>query len=172
MFSHSDKYNRRSKRKLTTRWQTRQCRLLLKWNKVSAFTFCNLRNSTNKYCFVALYSVVADHFSTSVQAVCELIISCSLLVIAWNKHEWTSKGILFQPRKDVNTHYFSPSSNPPMLIYFPVWFVCWTKMADSALWLVRLPVNQTPGKGSVCSPLTIVLNCTDSSLNLCTFLKY
>ncbi len=42
-----------------------------------------------------------------------------------------------------------PSSSPPMLIYSPVWFVCCTKMADLVLWLVRLPVNQTPGEGSI-----------------------
>ncbi len=29
------------------------------------------------------------------------------IVIEWNKHEWTSEEILFQPRKDINTHYFS-----------------------------------------------------------------
>ncbi len=38
--------------------------------------------------------------------------------------------------KDVNTHHFSSSSRP-MLINSPVWFVCPTKMADSALWLVK-----------------------------------
>ncbi len=35
-----------AKKKLTTLWQTRQSRLLLVWNKVSAFKFCNFeRNS-------------------------------------------------------------------------------------------------------------------------------
>ncbi len=42
----------------------------------------------------------------SVQMAHEVIISSSLLVIAWNKHEWTSEGIFFQLRKDVNTHLF------------------------------------------------------------------
>ncbi len=69
-------------------------------------------------------------------------------VIAWNKHEWSSEGILFQLQKDVNTHHFS-SSSPPTLIYSPVWFVCRTKMADSVLRLVGSPVNQTPSKGSI-----------------------
>ncbi len=59
------------------------------------------------------------------------IISSSLLVIAQNKHEWTSEGILFQPLKDVNTHNFSNTS-PPMLIYYCL--VCLSdKMADWAL---------------------------------------
>uniref|UniRef100_A0A673NMM7 Espin like a n=1 Tax=Sinocyclocheilus rhinocerous TaxID=307959 RepID=A0A673NMM7_9TELE len=43
--------------------------------------------------------------------------------------------VLFQLWKDVNTHHFS-SSSP---LTNPVWFVCQTKMADSALLLVRLP---------------------------------
>ncbi len=74
--------------------------------------------------------------------------SFTILVIAWNKHEWTSEGILFQLWKDVNTHHFS-SSSPPTLSSSPVWFVFLTKMADSALWLVRSPVNQTPCEGSI-----------------------
>ncbi len=44
-------------------------------------------------------------------------------------------------------------SNPPTLIYSPVWFVCQTKMADSALCLVRSPVNQTPCEGSITSEI-------------------
>ncbi len=42
---------------------------------------------------------VTDRCSASVQVTHKLIISSSLLVIAWNKHERTSEGILFQPRK-------------------------------------------------------------------------
>ncbi len=76
-------------------------------------------------------------------------ISSSSLVIAQNKHEWTLEGILFQPWKDVNAHLFFPSSSPPMLIYSPVWFVCQTKMAYSALLLVRSAVNQTPCEVSI-----------------------
>ncbi len=49
------KIDRRAKRKLTMRRHTRQSRFLLVWNKVYAFKFSNfLRNSNNKYCFVAL----------------------------------------------------------------------------------------------------------------------
>ncbi len=43
------------------------------------------------------------------------VIDHLLLVIAQNKHEWTSEGILFQLWKDVNAHYYS-SSSPPMLL--------------------------------------------------------
>ncbi len=35
-----------------------------------------------------------DRYSTSVQVAREPIISSSLLVIVWNKHEWTSEGIV------------------------------------------------------------------------------
>ncbi len=62
------------------------------------------RNSNNIYHFVALQCVVTDHCSTSVLR--GPIISSSLLDIAWNKHEWTSEGILFQPWKDINIHFF------------------------------------------------------------------
>ncbi len=54
--------------------------------------------------------------------------------------------VLFQPLKDVNAQLFSSS---PKLIYSPVWLVCRTKLADSALWLVRLPVNQTLCEGLI-----------------------
>ncbi len=97
---------------------------------------------------MALSCLVTDRCIASVQAARKLIISSSLQVIAWNKHEWTSEGILFQPWKDVNTQHFLNSS-PPTLIWSPIWFVCWTKKADSASWLVRSPVNQTPGEGSI-----------------------
>ncbi len=50
----------------------------------------------------------------------------SYLLKAWNEHEWTSEGILFQPRKDIITHNVS-SLSPLKLIYSPVWFVCRTK---------------------------------------------
>ncbi len=33
----------------------------------------------------------------------EQINSSFLLVIAWNKHEWTSEGILFQSQKDISS---------------------------------------------------------------------
>ncbi len=49
------KIHRGAKRKLTTCLHTTQSRLLLVWNKVSAFKFCPfLRNSNNKYNFVPL----------------------------------------------------------------------------------------------------------------------
>ncbi len=135
-----------AKKTLTTRRHTRQSRLLSVLNKVSEFKFCHfLRNSNNKFCFVALKCVVTDRCSTSVQAACDRSSLTSYST------EWTSEGILFQLWKYVNKHYFS-SSSLPMLIYSPVWFVCQTKMADLALWLLRLPVNQTPGEGSIEQP--------------------
>ncbi len=88
---------------------------------------------------------MADHCSASVQAACELKISSSLLVIAQNKHEWTSEGII------------SSTESCPVTLFFKFTFtgvnllsclVCLSnKMADSVLWLVRSPVNQTPAKG-------------------------
>ncbi len=49
---------------------------------------------------------MTDRCSTSIQAAHEPSISSSLLVIAQNKHEWTSDSILFQLRKDVNARQF------------------------------------------------------------------
>ncbi len=66
--------------------------------------------SKTKYCFIALWYDMTDRCSTSVQAAHEAIISSSLLVIAWYKHEWPSDGILFQLQKDISTHHFSSSS--------------------------------------------------------------
>ncbi len=43
---------------------------------------------------------MTDHWNASVQATCDPIVSSILLVIAQNKHEWKSEGILFQPWKD------------------------------------------------------------------------
>ncbi len=106
--------------------------------------FCFI-NSNNKYHFVALQCDVTEHYSTSVQALCEPIISSSLLDIAWNKNERTSEGILFQPWKDINTNFSSSSS--PTLTYSPVWFVCPTKMIQHYDWSasdrlsVRFSVN-------------------------------
>ncbi len=45
--------------------------------------------------------VVTDCCSASAQAGREAIVSTGLIVIAWNKHEWTSESILFQLRKDI-----------------------------------------------------------------------
>ncbi len=52
----------------------------------------------------------------SVQAARELIISSSLLVIAQNKHEQTSEGILFQLHAERRQYTLSSSLSPPMLI--------------------------------------------------------
>ncbi len=108
MLSRSEKY--RAKRTLTTHRQTRQSRLLLIWN---IFIFKEIQ-TIKPFCGSLMCRdpflqsmVVTDCCSVSVQAACELTISFSLLVISWNKHEWTSEGILFQPRKDVNTQIFS-----------------------------------------------------------------
>ncbi len=75
--------------------------------------------------------------SASVQAAREPFIS-SLLVIAWNKHEWTLEGILFQPQKDVKTPFFKFRSTDVNLLLSCGLFVG----QNSALWLVRSPVNQ------------------------------
>ncbi len=53
-----------------------------------------------------------------------------------------------------------------MLIYSPVWFVCQTNMADSALWLVRSPVSQTPCEGSV-APLFLIIMSISHNVTLC-----
>ncbi len=82
---------------------------------------------------------MTDRCSASVQSAHEPIV----------QREWTSEGILFQLRLYVNTHQFVKLS-PLMLIYSTVyWFVFSDKMADSPLILVRSPVNQTFGKGSI-----------------------
>ncbi len=88
-----------------------------------------LRNPKNKY-HLWLFNVsqLLSSSGTSRHLV-------SVLVISWNKHEWTSECILFQLRKYINAHHFS-SSSPLMLIYSSLWFVCWTKISDTALWLV------------------------------------
>ncbi len=75
----------------------------------------------------------------------ELIISSSLLVLAQNKHEWTPEAICFNHEK-TSMHTISQfrSQSPPTLSCL----VClWDKREDSALWLIRSPVNQIPGKG-------------------------
>ncbi len=77
--------------------------------------------------------------------VAPIIASLLLVIIARNKHEWTSESILIQLWKDVNTQ---PFSSPPTLIYSPVWFVCWKKIEYTASWLVRSHVNQTLRGGS------------------------
>lgn len=64
-----------------------------------------------------------------------------IIIIAWNKHEWTSEDMLFQPRKVVNAPNFQIQIH--RRTYSPVWFVWRRKMADSALLLVTSPVNQT-----------------------------
>ncbi len=52
-------------------------------------------------------------------------------------------------------------------IYSPVWFVFRTKMADSALWLVKSPVSQTPCEGSIalqsCATVPHWSNCVIAS---------
>ncbi len=71
-----------------------------------------------------LQRLAPDCCSNSVQVANKSIISSSFfLFLALNKHEWTSEGILFQPRKYVNTHHFSNSSQLTS-IYSLVWFVC------------------------------------------------
>ncbi len=120
-----------AKRKRTTRQQTRQSRKLLLWNKVSALKFCHVvRNSVNKYCFVALSC------SASVQAARE-----PSIFFLYLKHEINMN----EPQKDVNIHHFS-SLSPPKLIYSPVWFDCrtlwWILCYDCSDCLsIRLPAK-------------------------------
>ncbi len=64
-----------------------------------------------------------------------------------NEHQ---KGILFQLRKKRQyTPFYKLKSTNVSLLSSLVWSVYRTKMADSALWLVRSPVNQTPCEGSI-----------------------
>ncbi len=117
---------------------------------LSNFVIFFLRNSNNKYSFVALWCVVKDRCSSSVQAACELIISSSLLVIACNKYELTSERyIVSKAERRQYTPFFKLKSTNVSLLSSLVWFVYRTKMADSALWLVRSPVNQTHCEGSI-----------------------
>ncbi len=80
-FSRSEKYIAEQRGHWQCGRQTRQSRLLLVWNKVSAFNIWNFVRNSNKYCFVALYCVLTYHCSASVQSAREPIISSSLLVI-------------------------------------------------------------------------------------------
>ncbi len=136
-----------AKRKLTAHRQTRQSRLLLVWNKVSAFKLSHfVRISNNKIHFVALYCVATDRCSTSVQAAFERIMTSSLLVIAQNKHERTSEAILFWTmERHQYTLFFKLKSTKVNLLSS---LVCVPeKMADSVLWLVRSPFKQMPSEG-------------------------
>ncbi len=64
--------------------------------------------------------------------------------MAWNKHEWTSKGILFH---FVSIPFFKLKS--PNVNLFSCLVCLSDKMADLPLCLARLPANQTPGEGSI-----------------------
>ncbi len=80
-----------------------------------------------------------DRCSTSVQP----IISSSLLVIVWNKHEWTSEGIVSTTERFQCTPFFKFKSTDVNLLSC---LVClFNKVADSGLWLV----NKTPSEGSI-----------------------
>ncbi len=57
------------------------------------------------------------------------------------------------------------SSSPPMFIYSPVWFVCWTKMAESVLWMVKSPPSDV---ALYLSTFATLLNQSDSD-QLCHF---
>ncbi len=88
----------------------------------------------NKYCFVDLCCAL-------VQAAREAIISSSLLDMAWNKHEWTSKGILFHfvsipffKLKSPNVNLFSC-----LVCYRTKWQICHYVWPDCQP--IKLPVK-------------------------------
>ncbi len=84
-----------------------------------------------------------DRYSTSVQVAREPIISSSLLVIVWNKHEWTSEGIVSTMERFQCTPFFKFKSTDINLL--SCLFCLFNKVADSGLWLV----NKTPIEGSI-----------------------
>ncbi len=89
MFSHSGKIHCGAKRKLTTCQLSRQSRLLLVWNKVSAFTFCHfVRNSNKKTQFCSsLMCLDRSLLRPSSNGMWTIVFS--YLLEAWNKHVWT-----------------------------------------------------------------------------------
>ncbi len=64
--------------------------------------------------------------------------------MAWNKHEWTPKGILFH---FVSIPFFKLKS--PNVNLFSCLVCLSDKIADLPLCLARLPANQTPGEWSI-----------------------
>ncbi len=93
---------------------------------------------------------MTDFCSTSVQALREPIISSSLLVKAENKHEHQKVSCFNHRKTSIHTIFKFKSTDLLSCL------VCLSdKMADSALWLVSSPINQTPGERSIKCPKTL-----------------
>ncbi len=100
--------------------------------------------------------------SASVQVAHEQIISSSIIVITWNKHEWTSDRIFFQPRKDVNTLFFKFKYTDFNLLSCSV---CLLDKVANSVWLVRSPAIKLPVNGQLFTFSTsyrINVNCLDN----------
>ncbi len=115
----------------------RQSRLLF-YEKVSAFKLSFFKEIQTRNIILWLFNIPWQ--IAAVQAAREPFISSSLLVIARNKHQKVS---CFNRGKTSIHNVFLNQ------VHSPVWFCLLDKMENLALWLVRSPVNQTPGEGSI-----------------------
>ncbi len=68
------------------------------WFKTQIFTKLDREGGSD----LRFVGGITNHCSASVQAACEQIISSSLLVIAWNKHGWTSECVDRGKSTDIN----------------------------------------------------------------------
>ncbi len=111
--------------------------------QVSAFKSGHFARNKTINTILWLFKWIA--VAPSVQAAREPIVS---LPLYWNKHEWTSEGILFLLQKDVNTWFFKFKSTDVNLLSCLGGLS--DDMADCGLWLVRSNFTLAPQRTFQC----------------------
>ncbi len=119
-----------------------------------SLSFLNLvfffKNSNNKYNFVAIKELLW-HIAVALQFKQHANQSLPIYKL-WheiNMNEHQNVSCFNQGKMSKHTFLKLKSTNVNLISCLVCLFVCWTKIADSALWLVRSSVNQTPCEGSI-----------------------